>query len=117
MGFLLPINWEKTSVWSLPIPTSSAEDLAKWVARRSYWKSSNTWKTIKTFFGDHLKSSEVVSLSEEEFFALLERDDKASQQFHEDLESRFVLWGKATKSFLEFARRDLNLDQYEGDRS
>jgi len=109
---VLPKRFVSAVRYSLPVPADSAEGLAKYIARRSYWQSSNTWKITAEFFGDRHKSNKATAISEDDFFELIARDDEVALRFNEDIESRMVLWGKATKSFLEFARKDLNLDEY-----
>ncbi|MBW2968209.1 hypothetical protein KY362_07015 [Candidatus Woesearchaeota archaeon] len=98
--------------YSLPVEAKNPEELAKYIARRSYWRSSRTMSSSIDFLGEKYLSNRAAAMTEEEFFENIQRHDKDSQVFHEDLESRMVLFGKATKSFLEYARRDLNLDQY-----
>jgi hypothetical protein len=99
--------------YSLPVETDSPEDLVKYIARRSYWKSSGTMKNSIVFLGEEHLEARGTMMSTDEFFRKIRQKDEAADVFHEDLEKRMVLFGKATKSFLEFARRDLNLDQYE----
>ncbi|MFC1742158.1 hypothetical protein ACFL3V_06495 [Nanoarchaeota archaeon] len=99
--------------YSLPVETDSPSSLVKYIARRSFWKSSKTWDLSIDFFGEQYLAPKGLVMSKEEFFTDLKRKDVVADEFHRDLESRMVLFGKATKSFLEFARRDLNLDEYE----
>ncbi|MBW2965202.1 hypothetical protein KY363_07130 [Candidatus Woesearchaeota archaeon] len=99
--------------YSLPVQTDSPSDLVKYIALRSHWRSSATWKDAIDFLGTKHLSSKGTVITTDEFFSLLERKDAAANDFMLDTESRMVLFGKATKSFLEFARRDLNLDEYE----
>ncbi len=98
--------------YSLPVPTDSPADLAKYIARRSHWRSSKTWKNSIDFFGEKYLSAEGEVMTEQEFFSLIQKDSEAAEEFYQDTENRMVLFGKATKSFLEFARKDINLDQY-----
>lgn len=98
--------------YSLPVQTDSPSDLVRYIALRSYWRSSATWKNSIDFFGTKHLSSKGTTITTDEFFTLLKRDDRVADEFMMDTESRMVLFGKATKSFLEFARRDLNLDEY-----
>lgn len=98
--------------YSLPVPAESPGSLVKYIARRSYWKSSRTMKTSIEFLGEKHMDLGGSRMTRDEFFRLIDREDEAAKEFHDDLEMRMVLTGKATKSFLEFARKDLNLDQY-----
>ncbi len=98
--------------YSLPIETDSPSYLAKYIARRSYWKSSNTMKTSINFLGERYLNTRGEAMTTDEFLNLVSRDDEAAEAFYKDAEMRMVLFGKATKSFLEFARKDLNLDEY-----
>jgi hypothetical protein len=50
-------------------------------------------------------------MTKEEFFNDINRTDSEAEALNKDLEARMLLAGKATKSFLEFARRDLELDE------
>ncbi|MBW2967869.1 hypothetical protein KY362_05275 [Candidatus Woesearchaeota archaeon] len=99
--------------YSLPVEVNNPEDFAKYIARRSHWRSSKTWKYSIDFLGERHLTTQGTRIDKEEFFELTEREDEAAEMFHDDLERRMVLFGKATKSFLEYARRDLNLDQYQ----
>ena len=99
--------------YSLPVEAKSPEWLVKYIARRSYWRSSNTMKTSIDFLGEKYLSTKGEIMTRDEFFDLVNRNDASSEAFYQDLESRMVLFGKATKSFLEFARKDLNLDEYQ----
>jgi hypothetical protein len=101
--------------YSLPVEVGSPESLVKYVARRSHWKSSRTMKSSIDFLGEKYLEPEGVVMIGDEFFGLIDDTDDASKMFHDDLEKRMVLVGKGTKSFLEFARKDLNLDEYELD--
>ncbi|MBN1544539.1 hypothetical protein JW898_03700 [Candidatus Woesearchaeota archaeon] len=99
--------------YSLPVATDSPSDLAKYIARRSYWKSSGTMKSSIDFFGEKYLGPRGAAMTKEEFFEDIHRTDPAAEALHADIEGRMVLMGKATKSFLEFARKDLNLDEYQ----
>jgi hypothetical protein len=99
--------------YSLPVEVESPESLVKYVARRSYWQSSNTMQTSIGFFGESYMGPGAVSMSTEDFFYSIRRGDPAAKAFEQDVERRLTLFGKATKSFLEFARRDLKLDEYK----
>jgi len=99
--------------YSLPVEVSSPEELVKYIARRSFWRSSATMKHSIGFFGEKYMGPGAVMMEKDEFFNDIKREDDAAKEFNDDMESRMFLVGKATKSFLEFARRDLNLDEYE----
>lgn len=101
--------------YSLPVKTSSPASLVKYLALRSYWRSSMTMAASMDFFGNQHLSNKGTIISTEEFFELVNRTDPVSNMFHNDVENRMMLFGKATKSFLEFSRKDLNLDQYQYD--
>ncbi len=72
-----------------------------------------TWKTSIDFFGDKYMTGDGAMMSQDEFFQMVAQDDEVAKRFNEDAERRMILAGKAAKSFLEFARKDLNLDEYE----
>ncbi len=108
----LPLALVSAIRYSLPIYVKDTDSLVKNIAYRGYWRSSKTAKYSIDFFGKHYKSSDVVEMTRDEFFDLVARDDKTARIFHKDLEQRMFQFGKATKSFLEFARRDLDLDNY-----
>lgn len=99
--------------YSLPVETSSPSSLVKYIALKSYWRSSRTMAASMDFFGYQHLSNEGTTISTAEFFELINRTDPVADVFQDDIESRMVLLGKSTKSFLEFARKDLNLDQYQ----
>jgi hypothetical protein len=98
--------------YSLPVQTEGPAELAKYIALRSFWRSSGTMELSMDFFGDRYLGPGAATMSAEEFFADIHRDDAVAQEFNADAERRVALAGKATKSFLEFARKDLNLDEY-----
>jgi hypothetical protein len=107
-----PKNMISAIRYSLPIEVESPEELTKYIAQRSYWRSSVTMKSSIDFLGTKYTSTGAAIMTPEDFFSLIKKEDAAAQQFQEDINERMVLFGKATKSFLEYARKDLNLDQY-----
>lgn len=110
---VLPKRLVSAIRYSLPVQTGSPAELAKYIALRSYWQSSGTMEDSITFFGDKYLGPRAATMTKEEFFKDIHRDDPPAQAFHADVERRMALAGKATKSFLEYARKDLNLDEYE----
>ncbi|MFH1064170.1 MAG: hypothetical protein V1729_03765 [Candidatus Woesearchaeota archaeon] len=108
----LPLKFVSAIRYSLPIYVEDTDSLVENVAYRGYWGSSKTVKYSIDFLGKHYKNSDVVEMGSDEFFNLIARDDEAAKLFNDELEQRMFQVGKATKSFLEFARRDLDLDNY-----
>ncbi|MBW2971854.1 hypothetical protein KY359_02355 [Candidatus Woesearchaeota archaeon] len=109
---VLPKRLVSALRYSLPVETDGPAELVKYIARRSFWKSSGTMASSIEFLGEKHLSTGATRITDEEFFSMIYREDPVAQPYHEDLENRMVLVGKATKSFLEFARKDLNLDEY-----
>jgi len=98
--------------YSLPVEVRDTEQLVNYVARRGYWHSSHTMSISYQFLGEKYKSASAVPMTKEDFFQKIQQQDKIADLYHDDLEQRVLLFGKATKSFLEFARKDLDLDSY-----
>jgi hypothetical protein len=97
--------------YSLPVEAESPEELVKHIARESFRGSSATMKYSVDFLGEGYNGPGVVVMTKEEFFNDINRTDSEAEALNKDLEARMLLAGKATKSFLEFARRDLELDE------
>ncbi len=110
---VLPQDMMSAIHYSLPVQKDDPVRLAKYIAKRSYLDSSETMQYSIEFLGEKYLSSSMVNMTSEDFFQKIRQDDEISENFNEDTNRRMTLFGKATKSFLEFARRDLNLDQYQ----
>jgi len=94
------------------IETESVEGLVKRLARKSHANSARTMKYTYDFLDKKYRKPYPVEMTTDEFFSLVNRTDKDAQTFNEDLVQRVELIGTATKSFLDFAYRDIGLDQY-----
>lgn len=95
------------------IDVDNPADLVKQIARMSHKDSCKAMKTSVDFFGEKYLSTEEIIMSSEEFFALIHQDAAASRAFYDCAEESMALAGTATRSFLEFARKDLDLEEHD----
>jgi hypothetical protein len=68
-------------------------------------------KMTLDLFGNKYKSNSTVAMDENEFYSIV--DSTRAEKLNNDIANRMMLFGTASKSFLEYARRDLELDSYE----
>ena len=107
---VMPARLKLAIKYSQPIEIKDSISLAKYIAQESLHDASNAKRTNMDFFDKkYMETSEVI-MTKEEFFEDIKRTDDAAVAFHDDLMNKMELFGMATKSLLEFARRDLKLD-------
>jgi len=94
---------------SSTIEMKNPNDFAKYIAQWSYLGSEDTMKMTLELFGKKYKSNTTVTMTEDEFYSMV--DSTRAEKFNDDIASRIGLFGTSAKSFLEFARRDLELDE------